>query len=264
MPLIENPTEQDVCAYCGLPALYISYNTKTKRCQKSITKCPEIIRRQKESREARTTPEERSSHAKRMAERARKSIDEKSKDPEWVKNRNENISNAKKGKTIGENNPMFGKTHSEDAKEKMKRSAAVRDNSRIGRYTRTEKHKDATSRNVISLIKSGRLGSNTKPERKMIEIMSSLGIEYEQQFLIQFKKTKNSNWRHCYDFLIKNTNILVEVDGDYWHSKPETIKRDNECELIADSLGYRVIRFKESEIYNNPETVSSILVNSIH
>lgn len=125
-----------------------------------------------------------------------------------------------RGGYFGANNPMFGKHHSEETKQIMSDLAKSRDNQTIGKYERTDIHRENLSKRWVEFMKSGKFKNmmNTKPELIMKKILENLNLLYEQQFLIQFKKTERSNWRHCYDFHICNTNILIEVDGDYWHS----------------------------------------------
>jgi very-short-patch-repair endonuclease/predicted DNA-binding protein YlxM (UPF0122 family) len=53
---------------------------------------------------------------------------------------------------------------------------------------------------------------------------------------------------HHYDYYIDNTNIIVELDGDFWHSTEEHKKRDSEFMKHANNKGYIVIRFLRSDI----------------
>jgi hypothetical protein len=52
-----------------------------------------------------------------------------------------------------------------------------------------------------------------------------------------------------YDFIIGD-KILIEYDGDYWHSKPECIERDKIKTKIALDNDYIIIRIKDSECKN--------------
>jgi G:T-mismatch repair DNA endonuclease (very short patch repair protein) len=51
---------------------------------------------------------------------------------------------------------------------------------------------------------------NTKPERELKIILKELNIKFKQSY-----KYKG----HYYDFYLPEFNILVEVDGNYWHGK---------------------------------------------
>ena len=85
-------------------------------------------------------------------------------------------------------------------------------------------------------------------------------IDYHFQFFMCLKS---------YDFKIKGKNILIEIDGDYWHGNPNTKYhfydykkvQDNDKlkEEIAKENGFKLFRFWESDIKQN----SNIIVNTI-
>lgn len=81
----------------------------------------------------------------------------------------------------------------------------------------------------------------TKPERDFAKWCEDNTIAYERQFQI----TKGT---HRYDFIISDTNILVEIDGEYWHSTPEQTAKDRSFEEYAIDNGYAVIRFTDKEM----------------
>lgn len=252
MPKITYPNADDVCAYCDSQAYYISFNSKKKRCCEKITHCPGIIEKQRRSRLENSTPAQRSAIAKNANAAALLVIGEKQKDPMWRKHKSSNISDAVKarGGHSGANNPMYGKTHTTSTSEKMRESAKHRDNTNIGRYVRTPEHRDAQSIRMIDLLQSGKLykSKDTKPELMFEELLQQLYIPYEKQFLIQYGVIGVNRFRHCYDFRITGTNVLVEIDGDYWHSRPEVILRDKQCVSVANENGFTVIRFLQSEL----------------
>ena len=49
------------------------------------------------------------------------------------------------------------------------------------------------------------------------------------------------------DFLLSN-NIIIQCDGDYWHSKPNVRIKDNNQDFVLEFKGYKVYRFTETEI----------------
>lgn len=93
---------------------------------------------------------------------------------------------------------------------------------------------------------------NTKPELEAKKIFEKHGINFQHQFQKQ---------RYSFDFYLPDFNILVEIDGVYWHSKgkkDEDItndklkyirQRDNEKSKLANVFGYTLIRFWEDELY---------------
>jgi len=72
-----------------------------------------------------------------------------------------------------------------------------------------------------------------------------------------------------YDFRIQKTNIIIEVNGDFWHANPNKYKendivkhtkdgilakdiwkKDEEKLLLAKKNGYRVVYIWETEFNN--------------
>lgn len=88
----------------------------------------------------------------------------------------------------------------------------------------------------------------TKPELKMKEILKSLDIPFIPQFYLKEAK-------HVFDFRIKGTNILIEVDGRYYHTLPGRRKKDYGINRLAKKLGYRVLRFWDKDIMKNENKV---------
>jgi len=67
------------------------------------------------------------------------------------------------------------------------------------------------------------------------------GIVYIFQYLI-----KNNG--HRYDFFLPNFNLLVEVDGIFWHNTPEKKLLDKKFEEEANKNGFNLIRFTDKQI----------------
>jgi len=88
----------------------------------------------------------------------------------------------------------------------------------------------------------------SKTEIGFSKILESLNIKYEPQFELDGK---------YFDFRISGTNILIEVDGIYWHAK--YAKNLNEAQMrntlndacktkLAAKHGYVLLRFWEDDI----------------
>lgn len=102
------------------------------------------------------------------------------------------------------------------------------------------------------------------------DILKKLKIKYEKNFYIKDIKA-------FYDFKLKNTNILIETDGDFWHCNPnidnfkipkykcqfDNLKRDIQKNEWAQKNGYNLIRFWESDIKNNRLDVIQKLITEI-
>jgi very-short-patch-repair endonuclease len=81
--------------------------------------------------------------------------------------------------------------------------------------------------------------SQTSIELRMQKLLDELNIRYETQKPIG---------RYIVDIYIPGFNLIVECDGDYWHSLPERKKHDQKRNAWLRSQGYKIIRLWEHEI----------------
>ena len=92
-------------------------------------------------------------------------------------------------------------------------------------------------------MKKGRIKfKDTLPERMFAEYCDRKGIKYYQQFF------GVSGTNHPYDFYIPSMKLIVEVDGDYWHSSQEQKNKDAYYTEMAQKAGYNIIRLSETDI----------------
>lgn len=100
---------------------------------------------------------------------------------------------------------------------------------------------------------------DTKPEVQTQKILDDLGIKYQKQFQIE---------KVFYDLYIPSKNLIIEVDGCFYHSKgvsytlmndhqKKTFKRDRYKEGLAAQHGYILKRIWEGEI--NKHSVKELL-----
>jgi hypothetical protein len=138
----------------------------------------------------------------------------------------------------------------------------------IGRI-HTQATKDKMSETAIQRVLKTDQNHTSKLEKTFANILDLLDIEYQQFFYVKEIKA-------FYDFYLPKYNIIIEVDGDFWHCNPdskhnipkyETQKRN----LIKDSIksqwvidnGYTLLRFWENDINNNIKQVKQILLEQI-
>jgi G:T-mismatch repair DNA endonuclease (very short patch repair protein) len=114
---------------------------------------------------------------------------------------------------------------------------------------------DEQKRETVSRLHNG---SVSKLEGRIGSILIQMGFQIESQFMIK---------KLSYDFLVANTNLIVEVNGDFWHANPKKYKATDILKfpkehVIAESLwkkderklnlakasGYQVITLWEADI----------------
>jgi very-short-patch-repair endonuclease len=65
------------------------------------------------------------------------------------------------------------------------------------------------------------------------------------------------------DALIPGARIVVECDGEYWHSRPDAIARDPKRDKYLTSRGYRVFRFPEAAIHADVKACVDRIVEAL-
>jgi very-short-patch-repair endonuclease len=53
------------------------------------------------------------------------------------------------------------------------------------------------------------------------------------------------------DFVLPHAKIIIEVQGSYWHSKPEAIESDSYKFALYEAVGYKVLAWWDYDIESN-------------
>lgn len=125
--------------------------------------------------------------------------------------------------------------------------------SKLKQHKRVRKHKE--------------FGTSKLEEKFMEEFLDRLGIKYKYQF-------KAESIGRYYDFYIPSANIILEIDGSYFHGYGKTHEEknpmqkhnervDKQKDLWAALNGYKLIRIWEHDINNNPSKVIALLKEEI-
>lgn len=102
------------------------------------------------------------------------------------------------------------------------------------------------------------------------EFLDKLGVEYVYQF-------EAKDIKRYYDFYLPQHNLLVEIDGDFWHGNPDKYQEDelkghqkraqrvdeykNKWALLH---GIPLLRIWESDIRKNPSKVMKVLKEELN
>lgn len=95
---------------------------------------------------------------------------------------------------------------------------------------------------IISTIKSKGC-KNTSIERAIESELIKSGIPHKKSVPIPHVGVA--------DFLV-HEKLILECDGDYWHSSEKCKQKDFNRDFIARFLGYHTVRFTETEIKKDP------------
>lgn len=82
----------------------------------------------------------------------------------------------------------------------------------------------------------------TTPEVIVSKALTELGFQFETEYRIG---------KYSCDFALLLPKLVIEVDGDYWHSSTRVKNRDKVKDIFLSSQGWVVLRFKEKDVHQN-------------
>ena len=110
-----------------------------------------------------------------------------------------------------------------------------------------EKNREQAIKNFNNVPKN-----DTNIEKKVENYLLFNNILYVKQFEYKYGIA---------DFWIPENNLIIEVDGKFWHNLPEVKRRDYLQTKFLFSQNFNVLRIKENDILNN--TYVELLRNAI-
>tara|TARA_R110000868_G_scaffold19400_2_gene83570 strand:- start:19 stop:891 length:873 start_codon:yes stop_codon:yes gene_type:complete len=173
-------------------------------------------------------------------------------DPRVKDNIDKMLSNPERGNNISK--ALSGVEKSEEHRRKLSESANVR--------WSDPKEREKQRFRRLEYFTTKQFNVKSKLEEKFENILITLNIEFEPQHPIN---------GYLYDFYVPTKNLLLEVDGDWYHFnckvhkeplspiQENTIKNDKIKNKLAKKLGYNLVRFWEADINENTENVINIL-----
>jgi len=162
--------------------------------------------------------------------------------------------NKDRGKRISEK--LKGVPKTEESKLKLSISQKKR-------YEDNPKLKENASKRRVNWLKTKLSNKKSKIETKFEKILGLINLNFEYQYEYQHR---------LFDFYLEKYNILIEVDGDFYHCNPdskhheiiyETQKLTKQNDRYKDELcvsnNITLIRYWEKDINERPEWVISDL-----
>lgn len=95
----------------------------------------------------------------------------------------------------------------------------------------------------------------TKIERIIENVIQKLDTPYVHSF--------NLGDKFLCDFAIPTSKLLIECDGDYWHSLPNNVRRDKSKDAYARKSGWKILRLPEHKILNNLMDCENLIIQNL-
>jgi len=103
--------------------------------------------------------------------------------------------------------------------------------------------RNRSKKRVEFMSKNDTPKTHTSIELSFIEFCKNNDILYIHQHPIH---TEKGSW--LFDFLLPNLNLLVEVDGEYWHTSKRQINRDLIKNNVALASGHTILRLSDTNL----------------
>jgi len=162
---------------------------------------------------------------------------------------------------------QMAKTLSETKKKDEKNKERIANISR--EYWSKQENRDEQRDRRITHMKEHKLPEETKSGIELWfqqNILNKHNIKYEEQYTVKEIKS-------FFDFYLPEKDILIEVDGDFWHcnekvgftpiykSQKRNIKKDKIKNEWCKNNNKTLIRIWENDINNNPTNVEKLILS---
>jgi very-short-patch-repair endonuclease len=130
-------------------------------------------------------------------------------------------------------------------------------------YWSKPENRDAKRLSQVKYLQEKQINQKSKLEQRFEDMLVELNIQFINQHPLN---------GYLYDFYIPKHNILIEVDGDWFHCNPDVhleaiyeiqkfVKvNDERKNIIAKENNIPLLRFWEKDINDNPDVVKSKLL----
>ena len=159
-------------------------------------------------------------------------------------------------------NPSKAMLEACDAARKLSNTNGLRSKSaqeKRDKYFSSDLHKQRARQQALKLAEERRQGTrspcpvffrDTKPELAVKSVLESNNLNFIQQFGVG---------PYSFDFCLPDQNILIEVQGEYWHSQPKNKQNDKAKFTYTQRHfpGYEIVYVQESHTLtkNGIETI---------
>lgn len=87
-------------------------------------------------------------------------------------------------------------------------------------------------------------------ERKVFDGLVNWGIVPQTQYRIG---------KYSLDLALPKIRMDIECDGEIWHNTPQAIIKDQKRDAFMMERGWKVLRFSDTEINQNPDRVVNLI-----
>ncbi len=130
-----------------------------------------------------------------------------------------------------------GKLYWAKLNETERRAAILKRRCSLVDYLKKLSPEERASRMIKARVASQ--ASPTSLERAVSQLLDALGVAYTHQYPIG---------PYVADLFVPSKKLVIECDGEYWHSRPGRREHDAKRDAHLVSIGYAVLRLLEADI----------------
>ena len=161
-------------------------------------------------------------------------------------------------KLAGKNNPNYGLHPSKEVIEKNRLAHLGKKASKETKKKMSEIHKKRWKKNRIkilnTLMKHWNIAPN-KPEKELTKLLERACLN--EYHYVGNGKTSIGGFNP--DFIDQKNKKIIELYGDYWHTRSEIVERDLRRLKTYRLLGYKTLIIWEHELKNLQKVTEKIL-----
>jgi very-short-patch-repair endonuclease len=92
----------------------------------------------------------------------------------------------------------------------------------------------------------------TLPEKMLYQVLTNRGFNFYYAYYFGDLPFTSKYEQYRPDFLLPEYNIIIEIQGIYWHSRPGSYESDYQRALFLTAAGYKVYTITDQEIARDP------------
>lgn len=131
------------------------------------------------------------------------------------------------------------------------------------KYWSDPKNRELRRLSQVEHLQKRQINTKSKLEQRFEDMLKEVGIQFLNQFPLE---------GYLFDFYIPKHNVLIEVDGDWYHCNPDVhpeptheiqkfvTENDERKNQVVKNNNITLLRFWEKDVNNNPEMVKTELL----
>lgn len=135
-------------------------------------------------------------------------------------------------------------------------------------HSQTEEYKEKSRLRMISEMSTGKINSlDSKPQLIINSLLQKMNTKYKREYNVTY---------YCIDNYLSDCNLMIEIQGDYWHCNPQIytdkiykkqykriLMDKSKHTYVKNNYGIEILYLWESDICNNTNLCEKLILEYI-